>query len=378
MPENPFLHQLLREDQEPFQLNAYIAERKRQLSGAAADPSPPSASGGVLRVPPKTAALLLEAALRIQKQYSAKNPTTEIKSAGFGLFGSILKRLKGRNKKRGQKSLVLKGDDRIGVSCSVRHCSFSSADWSESHEEKSLDFETSSSSRSEEEFQEIRLFPSSPFRFSLQRCESPGRRKAGFPSPAASPVGCRRQDKDQHEIEKLENIEQEEEEHEKEQCSPVSVFDLPFEDHNYALEEEDDEAHDSDLECSYAIVQRAQQQLLSKLSRFEKLAELDPIELERIIMLDEEKGDEDVACDNEVGSTFETKRLEKSKTHQGFVCKRFDSRWGLELNSIDVMVEMDMGAVESGEWKTFPTQAEETAMEIEVAVFGELLNEILT
>ncbi|KAA8516683.1 hypothetical protein F0562_016811 [Nyssa sinensis] len=47
-----------------------------------------------------------------------------------------------------------------------------------------------------------------------------------------------------------------------------------------------------DLECSYAIVQRAKQQLLHKLCRFEKLAELDPIELEKI-MLEEQEDDED-------------------------------------------------------------------------------------
>lgn len=61
------------------------------------------------------------------------------------------------------------------------------------------------------------------------------------------------QDKEKYENEEMENVEEEEED-EKEQCSPVSVLDPPFEDDNYGLEE-DDEGHDSDLECSYAIVQ---------------------------------------------------------------------------------------------------------------------------
>lgn len=63
------------------------------------------------------------------------------------------------------------------------------------------------------------------------------------------------QDKENYENGGMENGEQEEED-EKEQCSPVSVLDPPFEDDNYGVEEEDDEGHDdSDLECSYAIVQ---------------------------------------------------------------------------------------------------------------------------
>ncbi|XP_031091008.1 uncharacterized protein LOC115996005 [Ipomoea triloba] len=135
-----YLHELLREEQEPFQLNTYIADRrcenrrlpsppktsvqlkkcsatKRSLykhacffsfqdSSSSPDvrksplafPSPLSASrtpnGRVrLNVPARTAALLLDAALRIQKQQQQgeKKARPQI---GLGLFGSILKRLK--------------------------------------------------------------------------------------------------------------------------------------------------------------------------------------------------------------------------------------------------------------------------------------------
>nr|GMC90440.1 zinc-regulated protein 8-like [Ipomoea batatas] len=447
-----YLHELLREEQEPFQLNTYIADRRCenrrlppppktsvQLKKCSATKRSLSPNGRVrLNVPARTAALLLDAALRIQKQQQQgeKKARPQI---GLGLFGSILKRLKdrNRNKKREIKNDQRKGDDdnvvNEGVevkkgngeeSLGVSYSRLSSAGWSESNEEKSLDLETSSSCRSEE-IDEERIFcssPLSPFRFSLERCESSGRRTPEFSSPAASPNLCRRQDKENYENGGMENGEQEEED-EKEQCSPVSVLDPPFEDDNYGVEEEDDEGHDdSDLECSYAIVQRAQQQLLYKLRRFEKLAELDPIELEKI-MLEEEEDYEDNAAECDVAECvdhesfsssrgdddedikrfasngiipLEIKRLvsdliseEKTETNRevvwGRVCKRLDSWKEAKSETIDMMVELDLRTA-SCEWKSLREQVEETAMEIEVGIFGslvdefsgELMNKILT
>ncbi|XP_019152925.1 PREDICTED: uncharacterized protein LOC109149557 [Ipomoea nil] len=489
--QKQFLHELLREEQEPFQLNTYIADRRCQLKKAVVvpktsvhlkkssatkrslckhacffsfqDSSPdvrkspltfPSPLSGKtpngrvrLNVPARTAALLLDAALRIQKQQQGeKKGRPQIKNVGLGLFGSILKRLKDRNrnkkrenKKNGaedQRKFIIgsgkdddnnvvnegvevkgNGDGSMGVSCYSR---LSSAGWSESNEEKSLDLETSSSCRSEEieerlsaDFQAFEtLFcssPLSPFRFSLERCESPGRRTPDFSSPAASPNLCRRQEKDNYENGEIENGEQEEED-EKEQCSPVSVLDPPFEDGvEEEEEEEDDEGHDSDLECSYAIVQRAQQQLLYKLRRFEKLAELDPIELEKIMLEGEEEEEDDyednaAECvdhkpfsssrgDDEDIKTFasngiipfEIKRLvsdliseEKTETNRevvwGRVCKRLDSWKEAKSDTIDMMVELDL-RTGSCEWKSFREQVEETAMEIEVQIFGSLVDE---
>lgn len=47
------------------------------------------------------------------------------------------------------------------------------------------------------------------------------------------------------------------EEAERDQCSPVSVLDPPFEDDDEQNrgDEEDEEGSDFDVECSYAIVQ---------------------------------------------------------------------------------------------------------------------------
>lgn len=47
-----------------------------------------------------------------------------------------------------------------------------------------------------------------------------------------------------------------EEEEEKEQCSPVSVLDPPFEDNDEGNDDEDEDDDDHvDMECSYALVQ---------------------------------------------------------------------------------------------------------------------------
>ncbi|CAH9063868.1 unnamed protein product [Cuscuta europaea] len=420
MPEKQYLYELLGKDQEPFQLNGYIAEREGHFSVTAATRSPPPktnsnrlkkklipivessatklcshscfssihgsspevrmshlsfpspisskrAAGGVLlHVPPQTAALLLEAATRVLKQQSARKPKIQSQNVGFGLFGSILKRL--RNKKREitnsvvdkeqehKFSLVMKGketeerngNERIGFSCSVNHSRRSSVGWSESNEEKSLDLETSSSWRSEDDdFEEV-----------------PCRRRPCSSSPAESPTHCRREEKEKYEYEDLGRDEEDEENEEKEQCSPVSVLDPPFEDDNYGLKEEDEEKEDDlELECAYAIVQRAQQQLLAKLSRFEKLVELDPFELEKILQ-EEEEDNEDVRSDEVI--PLETKK-----------CVTDLISWnGLKWDSIDKMIELDIRAGPC-EWMPLANQVqEETVTDIEVAIFGVLVDEV--
>ncbi|XP_049359320.1 uncharacterized protein LOC125823997 isoform X2 [Solanum verrucosum] len=288
------LHELLQEDQEPFQLKHYIADRRCQLNRnpskyslqtvkkqkSISSPSntstllckhacffssirknsdgngserlspinfPISTKSPVrkvfLHIPASTSSLLLEAAMRIQKQQN--RPKLKKTQMGFGLFGSILKKF--MNKKREvNNGIGMKKNEIVAeltsASCSCNHSRLSSAGWSESNEEKSMDFETSSSCRSENEEVENIEFgicekkysssPISPFRFSLQKCpSSTGCRTPDFSSPAASPVRHKREDKENYEG--LANIEQEEDE--KEQCSPVSVLDPPFD------EEEDDE-----------------------------------------------------------------------------------------------------------------------------------------
>ncbi|XWS43453.1 hypothetical protein CRYUN_Cryun16bG0105100 [Craigia yunnanensis] len=518
------LLELLQEDQEPFLLKKYIADRRCQLKKPSPKthlqikkrkpisqnsnfpsnfcknacffsfhdspdprksplfefPSPAkspckSPNAIFLHIPKRTAALLLEAALRIQKQSSSKTKTQNKHNAStFGLFGSILKRLTHRNRNRkreiandgakisvkdilrwdstvGKKNLSQrkmssaieeKSGCEMGFSCSYNG-SPSSAVWSESNEEKSLDMDldTSSSSSRSEDFEKIfmskdvlennsafasndKQFCESPFHFVLQRSPSFGHRTPLFSSPATSPSRHQKEDKENYEVESLKKLQVEEEEEEKEQCSPVSVLDPPFEDDDYG-HVDDDENDGFDLECSYAIVQRAKQQLLHKLRRFEKLAEMDPIEVEKRMLEQEQDDDNDengicelkdeeelehesASSDSELNVNGFLQEVLKSSFHnprhipEGMkrlvsdliaeeetekncyidrevvpkrVCKRLESWKEVESNTIDMMVEQDFRRELHG-WKRNQDQIRETALEVEYAIFGLLMEEL--
>lgn len=405
--------------------------------------------------------MLLDAAIRIQKQ-SIKNKT-ETKNSGFGLFGSLFRRLKDRSRKGEKREIGVNG---VGVpenvssiaralstqmntlvvldekssnemgfsSCSCNNSRLSSAGWSESNEEKSLDLETSCSSRSEEDLEDAErengdfgscekcfcASPLSPFRFTLLQSPSPGRRTPDFLSPVASPSRHYNEDKEIYETERLGNDSVEVEE-EKEQFSPVSVLDPPFEDGQEDEQEgDDDEYGDYDHECSYANVQRAKHQLLQKLRRFERLADLDPVELEKRMLEQENDDENDKSLVEEETSDYENesyscedtsnelvrevfnnwsllhpskipshmKRLvsdlvsEENKNGDDReavtkrVCKRLNMWKEVEPNTIDMMVEVDFRREVVG-WKRFDQeQIKETGMEIEVAIFGLLVEEL--
>lgn len=293
------LHELLKEDQEPFLLKNYIADRRGQLnrpspkthlqvkkrkpiaeasnfpgnfcknacffsfrdspdirksplfefSSPAKSPCRGGSNAIFLHIPARTAAILLEAALRIQKQSgtASSKPKTQNNNNGFGLFGSILKRLTHRNRNRKREiegdgvkvsvKDILRWDSSVGrrkisniekqrklvkmavcveeqsvsgisaneiaISCPCTGRS-SSAVWSESNEDKSIDLETSSSGLSDAsedieflsrlgEGGDDKGFSQSPFRFVLQRSPSLGRRTPEFSSPVASPSRHKRE-----------------------------------------------------------------------------------------------------------------------------------------------------------------------------------------
>ena len=170
----------------------------------------------------------------------------------------------------------------------------------------------------------------------------------------------------------------------------------------------------------------AKQQLLHKLRRFEKLAELDPIELEKRMLegLDDDNNDaaqwdaesEDCVDDDESIASDREKKvddfvrevLNKSRFHhfQGIpqdmkrlvsdliaqeereqqcsrsrevvverVCKRLESWTEVESNTIDMMVELDFRRELSG-WSKNQEQVDEAAIEIELAIFGLLVEEV--
>ncbi|KAM5559562.1 hypothetical protein ABKV19_020962 [Rosa sericea] len=523
------LHELLKEDQEPFLLKSYIADKRGQLkrpspktqlqvkkrrpisevsnfprnlcknacffslqdspdlrksplfefSSPAAKSPCKSPNAIFLQIPTRTAALLVEAAMRIQKQSTSSKPKTQnhSKNHGFGLIGSLLKRLKTRTQKpeiegNGVKVSVkdiLRWDSSVGrrkissedsqlkmeedkfdsglsledqsaseirATCEMCFAS-SNVNSRPSSEVWSLDMDTSSSCQSDYSEAilgttdcvccETKVFCESPFRFVLETTPSPsGSRTPEFSSPATTPVRHKQEEK-----EGLKNFQVEEEEEDKEQCSPVSVLDPPFEDDDEEHDEEDEE-HGFDLECSYAIMQRTKKQLMQKLRRFEKLAELDPIELEKRMLEEDDDEDEgyynsigDVEaeseeCDDDESKTSESNREENldgfvrevlckssfpsskripedvkrlvsdliveehRKEDDGFsnreevvrrVCKRFNSWNEVESNTIDMMVEQDFRKELDG-WKQNQGQVGETAVEIELAIFGLLVEEL--
>ncbi|XP_023756465.1 uncharacterized protein LOC111905017 isoform X1 [Lactuca sativa] len=476
------LHELLEQDQEPFQLKSFIADRRSQLKSTTTDAgktalrirkrnpivestsssttarnfcinhvclvsfqdspdfrkspfvdftskemkSPCNNAAVFLHIPARTAAMLLDAATRVQK------PKTGSKHIGFGLLGSFLRRLKDRSTRtksreigpvnatpsspptrRSRKKIVNGGvevdgggdEKRLSNSCNNSRLS----SWTSS--EKTSELETSCSSRSIHNSEEIECLcsnPSSPFRFSLQRTPSPTRRKPDSSSPVASPSRHFQQENKSYEVEHPQEIHGATEDIEKEQCSPVSVLDTLFDD--------DEEEHDGgvteedcyDIECSYANVQRAKQQLLQKLQRFERLAGLDPIELEKHMLEqhyededDDDDGGENYIYDQEITHEEFVKEISnhlgvgkipwymkklvfdliseenKNEEHEVVierVCKRLHSWKVVELNTIDMMVETDFG---SEGWKRYNEEkSRDIGIDIEQAIFGFLVEEL--
>lgn len=232
MDHKQLLHELLQEDQVPFRLKSYIADKRSQYLNksspittlqvkkrkpVAADTtkrsnlsrnscffsfhnspdirtspfldfqSPAispcmSPSGAVfLHVPSRTAALLVEAAMRIQKQQESK-AKTQIKNIGFSLFGSFLKTLKDRskNKKRvigDNEHKVLRNYEPKEIGNLEGDITISCSCYDEINEEFALREERFCSS------------PMSPFRFSLHNSSSSsGHRTPDCRSPATSPI----------------------------------------------------------------------------------------------------------------------------------------------------------------------------------------------
>ncbi|KAK7267927.1 hypothetical protein RIF29_20608 [Crotalaria pallida] len=519
MAQRHLLHELLKEDQEPFFLKSYISDKLTQLKipnnnnssnfisnlqlkkqkqqpiqqntpknfplnlcKDACFPSLPNTTSTpdirksplfqfsspakspcrspntiFLHIPARTAAILLEAAAKIlQKQSKTKTPN---KSHRFGLYlGSFFKRLtkqgsrsskkgeiecnnnnakvkdimrfdsfvnrrKASNGKRKLQENITNNVDVVvtGVcSCEVGFtCFYCNAVWSESKQDnnKSLDMETLStrydSDDEERENTNGAFYCESPFHFVLQRSPSAasGCQTPDFSSPVSTPSHRRTEDNecDGHDnLNKFQSSEEEEEE--KEQCSPVSVLDPPFEDDYDYVHENDDEEDDFDSECNYANVQRAKQQLLLyKLHRFVKLSDLDPLNLEkRMLDQEEDKNDSEtsseekelrevvfeILChssvhDNKLQVPEDLKRLvydlimeegrelNFSKDRDMVirrVCRRLELWKEVESDTIHMMIEEDLSREKSG-WKKNAEQIRDLAGELELSIFEFLVME---
>ncbi|CAN0879906.1 hypothetical protein LINGRAHAP2_LOCUS13363 [Linum grandiflorum] len=463
------LHELLQDDQEPFLLHSYISDRRRQIVRTRPKPPPSAASKkrkpithhqkqhdiipynkptsrsssscffsfsaaspasdprksplylgkrSPLTASPKTASVLLEAALRISRNASNKRT---------GIFGSLVKRLTNGGRK---KNKTAKKIDGVKVDCSPVNVVGRSRK-SKSSSPSTLSgpsWTESSSSLSEDDDDEFvnemfefgayedNRYCESPFHFVLQPHD--GCRTPDFSSPAASPFRLRAEgnenNKDGESLKKCQTQKQQAktddadaDAEEKEQCSPVSVLDPPFDDDD---EEEDDDRTEDDgfdnLDCSFTFVQRTKQHLLHKLCRFEKLAELDPIELDKLMLDHEQEGEEDTGTDHidefVMESSFQCSRnkiprdmkmlvsdlIDEEENYQQErhnnnnnevvakrVCKRFESWEEVESNTIDMMVEQDFDRSQ-GEWRRKQDEVGDIAKDIEAAIFGLLVEEL--
>ncbi|KAK7278628.1 hypothetical protein RJT34_23662 [Clitoria ternatea] len=416
------LRELLKEEQEPFLLKNYISEKRSQMKrplqllntkkhqnsinlcrNACFQSFPSQITKSPLleftsplnntpnaKVPSKTATLLLQAALTIQRNKKH--------------LASFFKRLSIR--KKGIQAAHVSLSEMEETSCSGH--SF----------DEDIPFQEKQKHTADDQRY------ASPFRFVLQRnpSSSSGRRTPEFSSPPTSSSRHTTQDKESNGVDGVNKFQSEEEEEDKEQCSPVSVLDPPFDDDDDDGHENDHDQEDGfDLECSYANVQRTKQQLLNRLRRFEELAELDAVELEKR-MLDEEENEyekvmeEDDYDDGDSDTTCEEKGLRDtvfnilchSRVHDIWhapedlkrlvhdlimeeekelnsledrelvirrVCRRLELWKQVESNTIDMMIEEDF-SIEEGRWKKNGEQTRELAEELELPIFCFLLEEL--
>ncbi|KAH0861657.1 hypothetical protein HID58_089918 [Brassica napus] len=430
MASQRHLKDLLEEDQEPFQLQSYISDRRCQINPPAThlqvkkrraisqnaglpsrfcrnacffslrespdqkksplfEPKSPNRSKNAVfvNIPARTASMLLEAAVRIQKQSSSEGSKTRTRNAGnaFGIFGSVLKKLTHRKKReisggndgdrvssvkdmlRWESPVVRKIVTRKSKRETQNHASesqfsrrsSSSGVWSESviNEQRSYDcdFETSISSRSGSDgldefaseimdgadFSEDKRFCESPFHFVLETMPSnSGFRTPNFSSPAASPrLDCQEMKKESYEVE-------EEEEEDKEQSSPVSVLDPPFQD-----DDEDIHMDDNNITSSFRSIQNMKEV---------------PEGIEALI------------------SDLVAEELHKDSFMQGGeaqvakrVCERLRSWRDVESNTIDMMVEHDFRIESLGTWRSKnDSEVAEVVLDIEFEIFEDLVEEL--
>lgn len=133
----------------------------------------------------------------------------------------------------------------------------------------------------------------------------------------------------------------------------------------------------------------AKHQLLKKLRRFERLAELDPVELETFLLEDEEGELDDNDIDHLKEEECESHNLDRSNNEKDMKQHGIDGnvervymRWDLwkevESSAIDVMAEEDLRAEVDDGWKRNGEERGDIAIEIEVEIFRLLVEEMQT
>lgn len=152
------------------------------------------------------------------------------------------------------------------------------------------------------------------------------------------------------------------------------------------------------LSLSFLFLSGTKTNLLSKIRRFERLAELDPLELESRVIKEEEAGLDTI--NNNKGNekrdesqsllgdfSVDMRRLlldlAKEETQAdrsdvevlAKVCKRIESWEEVSLNTIDMTVELDLKR-EGDVWQRNLEEVGEIVAEIEFSILGFLIEEL--
>lgn len=214
-----------------------------------------------------------------------------------------------------------------------------------------------------------------------------------------------------HNIKEEENKEggdSEIEQEEKEQLSPASVIDFPFQEEEEDKEDDDDEDENGNNEAtssprfeqSLANIERTRHQLLQKIRRFECLADLDSVDLSENfpnfddhVSSEEEEEDDD---DEDVSASSLIRRLRSVGPHKKLLHDFFreELTWTTDLEGLlraaECCIEggghlaaQDHGKAQveemerNGRWRCFEDDTKEVATEVEARMLGALLEELV-
>ncbi|PPR85075.1 hypothetical protein GOBAR_AA35613 [Gossypium barbadense] len=291
-------------------------------------------------LPTRTAALLLEAALRIQKQSKTKN-----NGGSSGLFGSILKRITHRNKSRNSEISNVEGAE-VSVKDILR--------WDSSV--------AAANPRISKRFSLLKMvYEVTRLLVLVMNIFVKALSISCFKKALLLLIG--------HHSSLHRRLPQVDA-----KKSPVSVLDPPFEDDDdrHVNDDNDDDNDDEkdgfDLECSYANVQNSEinidviiQQVLK--SSFQNPKRV-PDCMKRLVS--------DLITEEEA----EAKADSDLETVAKRVCKRIESWKDVESNTIDMMVDQDFKRLEVDGWKRNEEQIKEIGSQLEYAIFGLLMEEL--
>ncbi|KAK8584262.1 hypothetical protein V6N13_109653 [Hibiscus sabdariffa] len=175
----------------------------------------------------------------------------------------------------------------------------------------------------------------------------------------------------------------------KEQFSPVSILDCPFDD------EEEDNSHSEE---GSPHVEGTKQKLMQKVRRFDSLAQLEPVDLEKRIAMTEHEADDDREGDEKLVKLLKAKipseifkfvdsnllldcfretGLEDLKMVEDWVngnCEDVFVGWEMEEGRKSYLKETERNE----NWRNFNEENQDVGSAVELEVFSSLVDELLT